>query len=231
MIVSNPIRIYVLLLIATLSVFFTSGCRYGSHSDENEARVRLINAVPDAGGLDVSVDGKRVWKRSQFRSSTGYQGISAGTYPIQLDSSDFGATLLVGSLAFQKGRTYTVLALGAARSGKRPAAVQVFEDVPKTAGKSEKALVRLVNAAPGLEPVDLVVNNIVGLKSVSYGRHSAALSLDGGTYDLKVVAADTPDTLIGPVSLKLESGRSYTLVAMGSASNQTLTLESYPDAR
>ncbi len=230
MIVSKRSKVFGLLLIGAVSVFFASGCRYGSHSGENDVRVRLINAVPDVRGLDVSVAGKRVWKRSQFRSSTGYQGISAGTYPVRLDSSDFGATLLVGSLAFEKGHAYTVLALGAVRSGKKPAAVQVFEDVPKAQEKSDKALVRLVNAAQGLPPVDLVINNIVGLKSVGYGKHSAALSLDGGSYDLKIVTADTPDALIGPVSLKLEPGRVYTLVAMGQTANQTLTLEAYPDA-
>lgn len=220
-----------LFLMSVSTVVFVSGCRYGSHSDGNDARVRLINAVPDAGGLDVSVDGKRVWKRSQFRSSTGYQGIASGNYPMRLESSEFGATLLTGSLAFEKGHTYTVLALGAVRNGTKPAAVQVFEDERKPSGKNEKALIRLVNAAPGLEPIDLVVNNIVGLKAVAYGKHSKPLALDGGSYDLKIVAADTPAALIGPVSLKLEPGRAYTLVAMGQVSNQTLTLESYPDAR
>jgi hypothetical protein len=206
-----------------------SGCRYGSHSDENDAHVRLINAVPETRGLNVFVDGKKAWKGSQFRSSTGYEGISAGTYPVRLAAVDSDATLLTRSLSFEKGHVYTVLAL--AQKGKRPAEVQIFEEEPITQGKSEKARVRFVNAAEGLPPVDLVVNNIVGLQSVGYGKHSPALSLDGGRYDWKLVAADTPDTLLGPVSLRLEPGHAYTLVAMGNAAGQTLTLEIYPDAR
>ena len=220
-----------LLWIGAVSVLCVSGCRYGSHSDENDAHVRLINAVPEGNGLNVFVDGKKAWKRSLFRSSTGYENIPAGTYPVRFDLADTDATLLVRSLSFEKGHTYTVLALGQGLNGKRPAEVQVFEEEPKAPDNSEKARVRFVNAAHGLLPVDLVVNNIVGLKSVAYGKHSQTLSLDGGSYDMKLVAADTPDTLLGPVSFHLEPGHAYTLVAMGKASDQTLTLEVYPDIR
>ena len=218
-----------LLLASVLGALLGSGCRTRSHSEGGEAQVRLINAVPDAGGLNVSVDGQRVWKRSLFRSNTGYQGISAGTYPVRLDSASFGATLSVRPLSFEQGHDYTVLALGQVRGGGRTVAVQVLEDDPPGQGEPGKTTLRLVNAAQGLEPVDLVVNNIVGLKAVAYGKRSPVLTLDGGRYDLKIVPADTPDTLVGPVTLRLESGRAYTLVAMGRASDGTLSLEAYPD--
>ena len=78
--------------------------------------------------------------------------------------------------------------------------------------------------------LDLVVNNIVGLKAVAYGKRSPALTLDAGSYDLKIVPADTPDALIGPITLRIEPGRTYTLVTMGRVSDQTLSLEAYPDA-
>lgn len=217
-----------LLFLGALSVLFVSGCRTNSHS-EGDAEVRLINAVPDAGGLNVSVDGQRVWKNSLFRSNTGYQRISPGTYPVRLDSASFGTTLLGQPLAFEKGRGYTVLALGQSRGG-RPAQVQVLEDEPPGRAAPDKATVRLVNAALGLAPVDLVVNNIVGLKAVAFGKRSPVLTLAGGSYDLKIVPADTPDTLIGPITLRLEPGRTHTLVVMGRAADQTLSLEAYPDA-
>ena len=219
-----------LLCIGALSTLFETGCRLTPRSDEGAAQVRLINAVPDAGGLNVSVDGQRVWKRSLFRSNTGYQSIAAGTYPVQMDAASSGAIRLLHPLAFEKGHDYTVLALGQMQGGGRPAEVEVLEDEPPGRGEPGKTTLRLVNAAQGLEPVDLVVNNIVGLKAVAYGKRSPALMLDGGSYDLKIVPADTPDSLIGPITLRLESGRTYTLVAMGRVSDQTLSLEAYPDA-
>lgn len=218
------------LLVGALCALLGAGCRTGSQSGGGTAQVRLINAVPDAGGLNVSVDGRRVWTRAVFRSNTGYQGVRAGTYPVRLDSASFGATLLVRPLSFEKGHEYTVLALGQMRNGGRPAEAQVIEDEPPGRVEPGKTTLRLVNAALGLEPVDLVVSNIVGLQNVAYGKRSPALTLDGGSYDLKIVPAETPDALVGPITLRLEPGRAYTLVAMGRASDGTLSLEAYPDA-
>jgi len=228
--VRKPFSLSGLLFIGALSTLLVSGCRLTPRSEGGAAQVRLINAVPDAGGLNISVDGQRVWKRSLFRSNTGYQSISSGNYPVRMDSASSGATLLVRTLAFEKGHDYTVLALGQMRSGGRPTEIEVLEDEPPGRGESGRTTLRLVNAALGLEPVDLVINNIVGLKAVAYGKRSPVLMLDSGSYDLKIVPADTPDALIGPITLRLEPGRTYTLVAMGRMTDQTLSLEAYPDA-
>ncbi len=218
-----------LFAVGLLCTFFVSGCRLGPRSDENAAHVRLINAVPDAGGLTVSVDGQRAWKETPFRSSTGYQGVTAGAYPVHLDSAALGGTLMTRSLSFEKGRDYTVLAL--AGNAGRPAQMLAWEDEPQERSDPDKAALRLVNAAPGLGPIDLVVNNIVGLKAIAYGRRSPALPLDGGAYDVEIAAADTPDALVAPIHLRLEAGHAYTLMVMGRAADQTLSLEAYPDAR
>ncbi len=211
-----------------LAALLASGCRTGSQ-DDGAASVRLINAVPDAGGLDVSVDGKRVWSREQFHSSTGYKNVSAGTYPVQIDAEGPGTTLLTKSLMLGKRQRYTLLALGQAGRGGAPARVQVLPEEAKTALPPGKAALRLINAAPGTAAVDLVVNTIVGLKSVGYGRRSAPLLLASGHYTVQLAVPGAALMLGGPVSLDLAPGQSYTLIAMGRTSNQSLSLEVYPD--
>ncbi len=217
------------IAVGALAALGVAGCRNRSESAGvgEAAYVRLINAVPDAGGLDVLVDGRRVWKRSQFRSSTGYQSVASGTYPVRLNANGLGETLLTEDLSFDKRRNYTLLALGSAEGGK--ARVQVLPDDEQEAVTPNKARLRLINAAPGTPSVDLVVNTIVGVKSVGYGRRSGPLLLAGGHYDLQLAAANTPKMLVGPVGLDLAPGKSYTLIAMGRTGNQTLTLEVYPD--
>ena len=88
---------------------------------------------------------------------------------------------------------------------------------------------RLINAAPGIVSADLVVNTIVGLKSVGYGRRSAPLVLASGHYTVQLAVPSTAQMLTDPVSLDLAPGQAYTLIAMGQASNQSVTLEVYPD--
>jgi len=216
------------LVVGVLAVLTVAGCRQRSSEPEGAAFVRLINAVPDAGGLDVSVDGRRVWKRSEFRSSTGYQAVASGTYPVKMDADGPGTTLLTGSLLFEKGRNYTLLALGQAEGGT-PAQVQVLSDEKPEHLDPGKVSVRLINASPGSAPVDLVVNTIVGLKGVGFGRRSSPVALAGGEYDLQLASAGTEEILAGPVHLMLIPGKSYTLIAMGQVGSQSLSLEAYPD--
>ncbi len=223
------VMLQVGLAVGALAVLGTSGCRNGAHDAGGAASVRLINAVPDAGGLDVSVNGQRVWKRATFRSSTGYQAVSAGTYPVTLDADGPGVTLLTRSLSFDKNRNYTLLALGQV-SSKNNTQVQVWPDEKPERLAPDKASVRLVNAAPGTPSMDLVVNTIVGVKDIAYSRRSEPLALDGGPYELQLAAAGTATMLTGPVHLALLPGHAYTLIAMGQpGSRQTLSLEAYPD--
>lgn len=225
----NRLMLQVGLTVGALAVFGVSGCRNKTPDAGDMASVRLINAVPDAGGLDVSVNGRQVWKQAAFRSSTGYQSVSAGTYPVTLDADGLGTTLLTQSLSFDKNRNYTLLALGQA-SGRNNAQVQVLPDEPAERLAPGKASVRLVNAASGTASIDLAVNTIVGIKSVEYGRRSEPLVLDSGEYDLQLAAAGTAAMLTGPVHLALFPGHAYTLIAMGQpGSRQALTLEAYPD--
>ncbi len=209
------------------SALLGAGCKTKSDGGDG-ARVRLINAAPNADGLTVSVNGERAWKNAAYRSSSGYQTIAAGTYPVRMDAAKLGA-VPARSLSFEKGHAYTVLALGRNIRGSGPR-LEVFEDgtEPPPAGR---AVLRLINASTNGIPLDLVVNSIVAAKGVTFGGGSTALALDGGAYDLQVVAYGTADVLAGPVSLRLEPGQSYTLVAIGDPSDGSLSLEAYPDSK
>ncbi len=208
------------------SALLVAGCKTKSDGGDG-ARVRLINAAPNADGLTVSVNGERAWKNAAYRSSSGYQAIAPGTYPVRMNAAKLG-TVPARSLSFEKGHAYTVLALGANQGeGTR---LEVLEDGAALPA-SGRAGLRLINASLDGRPLDLVVNSIVAAKSVAYGGRSAILPLDGGAYDLQIAAADTPNILAGPVSLRLEPGRTYTLVAMGDPDDGSLSLEAYPDAK
>lgn len=216
-----------LLLGCLLPATLTAGCRRRSAS--SVVSVRLINAVADAGALTVAVDGQRVWRRSPYRNNTGFRGVPEGDYDVRVSVVGASAPLAaLPPLAFRRDRVYTIVALGAVGMGGAPPGVRVFEDARDERLSDGKTRVRLINAAPGA--VDVLINNIVGLKRVGYGQRSDALLLDGAAYDLKINASGSSVApLIGPVSLRLDAGRSYTLVVMGSRAAGSLTLEAYPD--
>ena len=202
--------------------FLLGGCRHGADSDT--AQVRLINAVPDPGELSVAVDGHPVWKRSPYRNNTGYQKIHQGRYNVAVAA---GGPAASKAIEFEKGKEYTVVALGTART--TPPAFRVFADTPGEVIPDGKTRLHFINAVPSLGRVDILFNNIVGLQRVAAGHRSDALLLDSGTYDIKVNGAGDVASLVGPISLRLESGRSYTLVVMGRRQDGGLTLEAYSD--
>ena len=202
--------------------FLLGGCRHGGDGDT--AQVRLINAVPDSGDLSVAVDGHSVWKHSPYRNNTGYQKIRRGRYQVEVAAAGPAASK---AIEFEKDKDYTVIALGVART--TPPAFRVFADDKGDRVPDGKARLHFINAAPGLGRADVLFNNIVGLERVAFGHRSEALLLDTGTYDIKINLTGDVMSVIGPVSLRLESGRAYTLVTMGRRSAHGLTLEAYPD--
>lgn len=218
-----------LLLGCLLPAMLAAGCRRRSAS--SVVAVRLINAVSDVEALTVAVDGQRVWRRSPYRNNTGFRGVPEGDYEVRVSAVGASAPLAVlPPLAFRRDHVYTVVALGMVGTGDAPPGVRVFEDARDERLPDGKARLRLINAAPGAGAVDVLINNIVGLKRVRYGQRSDALLLDGAAYDLKInVSGGSVAPLVGPVSLRLDAGRSYTLVVMGSRAAGSLTLEAYPD--
>ncbi len=212
----------------------TSGCRTGGEDDGHDAQVRLINAAAGTEELAVAVDGRRVWKHSAFRSSTGYGGVKAGTYPVTLEARRGGQ--LLSSRAYfvcAEGHAYTVLALSGAGEGAPE--MRIFSEDRDAPIPGGKARVRFVNAVAGAHAQDMVINNIAALTDVPPGSRSRPLLLEPGAYDVKVDAAGDADALVGPTNLRFQAGHAYTLISMGRAGadaadpQQGVSLEMYPD--
>ena len=214
------------MLVGLLAV---GGCRTGG-GGSGDAVVRLINAAPDAEDLSVSVDGHRVWRHSSYRSSTGYGGLAEGTYQVDVAAQQGGQQLTGHSyLQCRKGQAYTVVAFSRGANAAEAPGLRIFSEPRDLVVPAGKVRLRLINGASGLGSVDLLFNNIVGLQSVAVGSRSEAILLDAGSYDMKLFAAENVDALTGPVRVRFQPGRSYTLVAMGNRA-LGLSLVAYPDS-
>jgi hypothetical protein len=209
-----------------------SGCRTGGSHDD--AAVRLINATPETDDLSVAVDGQRVWKHSSFRSNSGFQGVGAGTYKVEITARQNGQRQTGDNyIQCEKGKAYTVVALSPQEGTEGVPGLRIFADPRDASIPFNQARLCLINAGDGLGHVDALFNNIVGLGNVAYGARSSAISLAPGMYDVKINATDEVPALVGPSTLRFQGGHAYTLVVMGRAGQdsgpQSLTLESYPD--
>ena len=195
--------------------------------------MRLIDAVPEAEDLAVSVDGQRGWRHAAFRSNTGFQGIGEGTYQINI-AGLVGGVRREGRnyLLCQKGKAYTVVAISPEPSSSEAPALRIFNEDKSNPVPPGKARLRLINADAGTGPVDVLFNNIVGFGDTPFGSRTQPLLLDAGVYEFKVNAASDMEPLMAPMSLRFLPGRAYTLVAMGNPGSdrtQGVSLVAYPD--
>ncbi|SFL10318.1 protein of unknown function [Halogranum rubrum] len=97
---------------------------------------------------------------------------------------------------------------------------------------SESANVRVVHASPDAPNVDVYVDGSAVLEDVPFQAVSDYLSLEPGTYTVKVTAAGDPDTVAFEGDVTVEDA-DYTIAATGELSEETFTplvLEDAPSA-
>ncbi|HEX5322971.1 MAG TPA: DUF4397 domain-containing protein [Capsulimonadaceae bacterium] len=223
---------WLFLGLAALTVF--TGCRlFGSGHGDGSA-IRLIDAVPDAAGLRVAVDGKRVFTGCRFRADTGYQGIPPGYYEVYAAAEREGKSavhLPIESVSALSRHRYTAVALGIASGSPRPRLL-IFDDRAPAGDPTPKdqAAVSVVSAIPDAGQVDVALNGIVAFKNLRFSDRSEPLSLQASSYEWTVKeAGDYVVPLAGPSTLRLERGKSYLIVLMGRASDQTVSIQEYCD--
>ena len=80
-----------------------------------QARVRVVHASPDAGVIDVGVEGseENLFEGVDFRNATEYIIVDAGDYPLEVRPGGEDMTVALQSDAtFEEGITYDLVALG-----------------------------------------------------------------------------------------------------------------------
>lgn len=82
---------------------------------EAQARVRIINASPDAGKLDVSIkDGPELAKDVDFRDVSDYHVVDAGDITLQVNNAGEDTIVVEADETFKEGTVYDVIVGGRA---------------------------------------------------------------------------------------------------------------------
>ena len=95
------------------------------------AKLRVINASPDAGELDVFLPGaeKAVFTDVDFEEATGYENVKPMTGRVQLNREDETTALAnVPTTTFDTGKVYTLVVVGWAGGAPVPMRTIIVED-------------------------------------------------------------------------------------------------------
>ena len=204
----------VLGLIALAS--FTIGC--GSSSN---ARIRLVNATPDEGGLDLLVDTKSVASGVGYGAASPYASVSSGTRHLQVEPSGTTNVLIDTSSSISSGSNLTLASLNFSFD---ISSVLLTDD--NSAPTSGNFKLRIFNASPGMGAQDVYVvtfgtdiNSIdPTFSSLGFGSAAAYSTLTAGDYEVFFTPAGQKFINLDSGKLTFSAGQIRTLLALNNPS-------------
>jgi hypothetical protein len=195
----------------------------------NNAEVRVVHASPDAPPVDVLVNNAiRAFEGIPFdpfnpsEGITDYAGLPAGVYNIKVvpEGGEPGDEVIEADLNLFYDTDYTVVAVDFLDS--IDPVVMVDDNTPADLGSVK---LRFLHASPDAPPVDIRVADGPYLwQEVEFKEIGDYLTIPAGRYDIQVLIAGTSDVALPLNDLRLESGTTYTVYAVGEAFSSPATL-------
>ncbi|MEZ2348314.1 DUF4397 domain-containing protein [Terriglobus sp. RCC_193] len=209
-------RVIIGLLGAAAAITGLSGCQAVSSTNTNVSQLRIIDATPDAGGIDIYAGSTVLTYNLGYGTITSYIPVNPGTYTLAADATGTRSALASVRASLLNGKQYTLLFSSVAASLQ----AQVLLDQSQPAPTGQIALRFLDEAIyPGALDVYLVptgstldkVNPI--LTGLNFGNTPTYLNVPTGTYTLYIVSAGT---VVATTTVPMYTGASTTYPA-GSA--------------
>ncbi|SDF59201.1 protein of unknown function [Terriglobus roseus] len=187
-----------------------SGCGVVSSGTTNVSQLRIIDATPDAGGIDIYAGSNVLTYNLGYGTVTSYIPINPGTYTLAADSSGTKTALSSVRATLLNGKQYTLLFSSAAASLQ----AQVLTDQSQPAPSGQIALRFLDEAIyPGALDLYLVPNGSTIdkvnplLTNVNFGNTPTYVNVPTGTYTLYIVSAGT---VVSTTTVPMYTGASTT---------------------
>jgi len=197
-------------------------------SAQEQARVRIVHASPDAPNVDIWVNGSVAVSNMAFMDATDYLALAAGDYQVQVTPAGGAAAdaVIDATLTLEAGMDYTVAAVG------QVADIEplVLED-NNAAPAAGKAHIRVVHASPDAPNVDIAVaGGPILLSNLAFPTASDYLPVDAGSYDLEVRPTGTDTSALDIDGFMAQAGTVYTVMAVGLAGDGSLSVLALVDA-
>jgi hypothetical protein len=184
-------------------------------SAESTAFVRVIDASPGTGSVNVSVNGSNLNTNFQFASVSGYVPVQAGARKIQVvkvapTGQGAGAAVITRTVSVNAGIPYTVAVLGTKSSGF---SLKAFADDNTVA--SDMAKVRIYHLSPDLGPINVAAGGNTVITGLEYQQASNYLSVaPSSSYTFGVIPTQQANTTM-PVTVNLKQGTVTSVFAVG----------------
>lgn len=217
----SPVRPFGGSVRAVLTVLSMASLALGlgacGDSNNDEARVRVFHASPDAPNVDVLIDGGRVLENVPYAAASDFLGVDAGDRRVQVNVTGTDISAIDTHAVFTEDTDYMIVA---ADKVARITALVFTAD--RTTPEAGSARVRVLHAAASAPVVDVYVtapdagiaNAQPTLSRVPFKAISDYLTVPAGTYDVFVTVAGTKNIAIQAKGLALADQLVATVAAL-----------------
>ncbi|MGE5141812.1 MAG: DUF4397 domain-containing protein [Acidobacteriota bacterium] len=192
-------------------------------SGGGNARLRMLNAIPDANSVSLSFDtNPPVISGLAFEQTTQYTGVDTGSHEFKV-SANGGVSNVIDTTLNIGSSDYTYIVYGPVSA----AVALLLQDTGFTQPNSGNFGVRFINTAAGVGNLDLYLTapgvdintTSATVSNVGYGNGSAFVTVPNGSYEIRVTAANTKDVVFdtGPQSFTDQTLSNIVAVTKGSA--------------
>jgi len=219
------LRRAIILPVLVSFALALAACGHGGGS--SNARIRVLNAIPDAPSISLTLDTTQVVNNLGFEQATQYTGIDTGSREFKV-SANGGASNVIDTTLNVSGSDYTYIVYGPVSA----ALATLYVDSGFNKPNSGNFAVRFINDAAGVGNVDLyltapgvdITTTSATVPNVGYGAASAFTSVPDGTYELRVTAANTKQVVFDTGAVAFSDQQLYNIVAMTKGSAQLVDL-------
>lgn len=185
------------------------------------AKIRFVQASPDAKAIDLYLDGKIAIKSLAFGKTTDFGAVAAGAHDVAVVAAggSVSKALATRKITVVDTRAYDVVVHG-------PAAKLQVEDFKVDLGAvtKGKARVRVIDESADAGALDIAVKGGKALfANVTSTSASVTADVDPGAVNFDVRTAGKTTVVLAIPSVKIEAGKVYEIVLAGDVTGKTLT--------
>ena len=208
---------------ALLALPFAAGCSSSATSPANSAELRVINASPGTGPIDVYLQTTLAVDSLPYSFANPYVFVQSGTVDVAVRSHGAINVLLETGPSFRVGAFYTF-----AITGPSGALTDVFlTDDTTSAASSSNFKLRMVHLAPAGPAMDLYYTGPSDdlatatpiATAVAFTGSTGYLTPAIGTSRIRVTQTGTKTVLIDSGTLTFATGQVSTLFVIGNPTN------------
>ncbi|WP_232718622.1 DUF4397 domain-containing protein [Bacillus sp. FJAT-45037] len=207
----------LLSLVGALTLSFGATGLAHDHTDD-DAKVRIVHASPDAPAVDVVVNGDIVVEGADFKAATDYLHLPRGNYEVEIfatGTTEDGEPVLSSTLSIESGEAYTVAAINTVEHLE----LSVVSDEQMTS--EGQAKVRVGHFSPDAPNVDVAITGgDVLFADAPFKAVTDYLETAPATLDLEIRVAGTEDVVLELPNTELQANMLYSVFAVGFANGE-----------